>query len=1343
MSDEWIHMPPSGCEAVSVGTSPNPPDYIPADCTPSCQSESSSYEDTSERDEGVILFSSIAVTVLGVLKYAVTKIGPSILSKGAASLVKKFMPYVPTPEEKKIFGDLSDPTNNIRSFMDAMRFLVEVGYAPKDAFEGVVKYILLRKTPTTSVPSPDVIDYYFSLTVGDAWEMKKTYGISYQQMAYIIDMVGEQVKKKGAAKELEGVVYQAMPRSIAPDEAKRSPEMIKAITTTQDRRRRIEQRIEERYVEALTGHLRDAIARMGVLLEGSAVSETRFAIRIDNREIVVDTSIVPVGERKRYLEDIRTRLTYIYSEISKRKRFFDSDLAPLEELGRNVPGLIAIRPLDGTAIGDSSDAQDNAIRLLSIALDEGDPRSPAVRELFQLARSRQTPVAYQLNGEDVRVLVFGLPFTPENAPEVYVGGSAEVGPYTFYPSYLVKIGGDGKETREAAMVYLDRRGRGGVISARDMERLNRLEGELWGLVESDPDDTRRSKHFDAFASFLDDVRSAWDSLDWEDEKMHELVPASERGRLSQRTKLMKRMRWGYELTRTLRSTIREVLDVKRYGLSGSDDYKLIAKEGIAYIRSTYQKFFDDAGFGGEFQRRLEALEQALIGGDERSINIASTRLKKTIFSAMDKLGGGKSMRMSGNVLTPLFGEEVRAWTRMAEKGIGRVSDSEIEAAASMRENIKQEPSMEYATKLFAEGREVEALNEYARYLITPGTPVEKRIQACRQLFRLARASRHPTSPSFMDKALREMVYIISTSSYNITGEDLAFIREAIEAEGRGGPRVPSLLKEIYGKSYVSAAARFISDVLTQDGVPPFEFGGRFDLLREGAKRRIDAMIKERATMGLAKFDEGWLREVATMTPDEVQVRIVTVGEIGERDVQNLMDFHREAFDIVRTYGYDEAKVSSHPAAQAIAVEKYGGGGEKKTLEAARGKTTETGEDVSIRPSSGRLARISREVRPVFDMLEGGLVFWAGMSISELVTEGKVVADVGGIGRDYLALTAGSEVGRAGAISLLKVLQLGEGSISSLAIERGIPLFGALVTLELVRGEELDIKTLTLNAANVGAASFITSAALSCIRNSSTLTKVMKTIRIISNTGKLSLVGLILSTAAEFVIIKLLSSIEEEMIRAGEVRAFKQSLARALAADQSVIGRLSSGEDVPLKEALSAEALLLHHIRVIDEFYKAEEENIRERYRKKKEELSEWYRREYVRPLDGTWSRSELEERYTARLHALKEEEEKEVGKLVSRREMVFNRLPSDLTGPHPYRELFDNISEEDLEPLDIDGEHYPTKEEEGYKRLLADDLLTIKAQIEQYVRDRNRALIAIWNKNRTKWLLAAQAGGGF
>lgn len=368
-------------------------------------------------------------------------------------------------------------------------------------------------------------------------------------------------------------------------------------------------------------------------------------------------------------------------------------------------------------------------------------------------------------------------------------------------------------------------------------------------------------------------------------------------------------------------------------------------------------------------------------------------------------------------------------------------------------------------------------------------------------------------------------------------------------------------------------------------------------------------------------------------------------------------------------------------------------------------------------------------------MRGGLVFLLGDIGSELM-RGNVDylkrLSTRKLLTNYAMLTAGGGVGSLTVKRLLStpILKSSPDFLKAV-LGRGIPLFTALSAVEIGDRGTIDFSRMPLSMANIMTASTIVHGATSLFGEYEWLKRLAKGLRLINNLSKATFLGAAVSSIVEFAIIKTLSEVEFEIAERRQLYEVKKRLADLIERDQELLKAMQFGlEDIPVSEILKVEQEMTANLAVIKAYASAAEEGVKAEYRQKRKEEEVQYLAAYTRPLNGSWTRAELEAVYKERLGKLSADEREALAnnsKEASEAESKYEPLSVDPIAkkmPDDYYEIseYGPVLTLPVATLPTDADSF---EEDANVSLFADNWHALSNQFEQYINDRNELLIGL------------------
>lgn len=388
---------------------------------------------------------------------------------------------------------------------------------------------------------------------------------------------------------------------------------------------------------------------------------------------------------------------------------------------------------------------------------------------------------------------------------------------------------------------------------------------------------------------------------------------------------------------------------------------------------------------------------------------------------------------------------------------------------------------------------------------------------------------------------------------------------------------------------------------------------------------------------------------------------------------------------------------------------------------------------------------------VSGVLKGGLAFFVGETGSELIlhpvrffetfTPTKVI-------KNYGVLTAGGAPGKLLAKGVFSIPRVGRFirsvPILNKIIGEGLPFFTAVSALEISETGEVNWSRVPFNFGNVMSSKMVVHGALVALGKISWLAKFARVARFykIAAAGDVEVllglaavgdpiatgIGIALSAIAEFTIMKIVDDLAAKSAEASRLDYVRLNMAKIIARDQELLRMISEGIDPEdLKDAFAmVEGEMMIYAKVVEEMRFYETRMIKEKYYTEKRDLKEWYDEACLRPLDGTWSRAELTERYEEALASLDEKMAEELRKAEPKDVQKFAHIPADPTKqiPSEYKKYFD--PDQKIYADDMDESMFPSVSEVGYRQVVSSNSWDeMYAQFRQYQRDRTLAIAGI------------------
>lgn len=345
---------------------------------------------------------------------------------------------------------------------------------------------------------------------------------------------------------------------------------------------------------------------------------------------------------------------------------------------------------------------------------------------------------------------------------------------------------------------------------------------------------------------------------------------------------------------------------------------------------------------------------------------------------------------------------------------------------------------------------------------------------------------------------------------------------------------------------------------------------------------------------------------------------------------------------------------------------------------------------------------------------GGAIFFLGDKLSDVMMGKMPVFNPKEMALDYGALTAGNVVGEAVAT---RVLAVPTQSI----LGRAVPLFAALTALDFTHTGKVNLSQLPISAGNVLAASGIVSAATGAMAASEGVLNFGKLVRLVSLGGKATLWGAVVTSAAEFTIIKYLNKVEAQIAESGAFEEVTAHVGQLLSADAHAIELLSQGQAIPANYFETIDQQLATYEQGLANRPGLAVRQIEAEYAGKLKALQENYEAKVSRPLDGTFSRAEVTETYETRRRKIESDRSSDIVAARAQENHQFTRLAAD---PHQVADqLLDTVNEDAFKAdVDMDGNPRHSETTLQYQSVLARDWAGLSAQIAQYRHDRTEVI---------------------
>lgn len=363
---------------------------------------------------------------------------------------------------------------------------------------------------------------------------------------------------------------------------------------------------------------------------------------------------------------------------------------------------------------------------------------------------------------------------------------------------------------------------------------------------------------------------------------------------------------------------------------------------------------------------------------------------------------------------------------------------------------------------------------------------------------------------------------------------------------------------------------------------------------------------------------------------------------------------------------------------------------------------------ALQAAANHLSEYARQTAT--HVARGGAIFFLGDKLSGLVMGEKLNLNPKDVALDYGALTAGNVAGEAVAAKVFHV------SAKSL-LGRAIPLFSALTALDFSHTGKVNLAQLPVSAGNVLVASGIVSVATGAMAASEKVLNFGKVMRLVSLGGKATFLGAVVTSAAEFTIIKALNQVEARVAESGAFAEVTLHIGQLLSADAQAIELLSHGQAVPAEYLTTIDQQLAIYEQGLANRPGLAVRQIEASFADTLTALRRDYEADVSRRLDGTWSRAEVTEEYDARRRNIEDKRGAALAAARAQEDHRFTRLA--VTPGQVADQLLDTVDEDAFKAdVEMDGNPVHSEKTLQYQSVLARDWAGLSAQIAQYRRDR-------------------------
>lgn len=676
-----------------------------------------------------------------------------------------------------------------KNFTEGMEYLVSrQNLSPEEAFKTLVRYILTRRDIGLDeyVREPSIIDGYYTLSKPDVLVVEGAYPLEVEQMDRLAGEVAAEILLADDGRKFREPILEVLHEREGAFSAWEVRELMDATSLAGQRlKRRLEKTRGQVTRSVLNFMVRELEKRMEIFRSGGAVPDKVVLPVGSIEEIAIQLSGIPQDQRVKSLGRYLSEWKRILAAIDAKGELSPEDASLILSLSGEYPMIDRFKALSGTMLEEEIAAVHKGVDLLFSALSITDPISKAKkRVLLRLSETSGGVIGYSLNGGAVHLI--------QQAPtmKVYERDAARVGPYTFFESSVARIHAMGSIRYEPAMAFVDRRGRPGILALSELESLLKMEQELDDFFKDPPEGENVVR---AYRYFLIDLKRAWRSISWKDERAGAVDLGRDPRQFVERgAARIRQLAPGYELARLIRLTSQELIEARV-----QDGIRTESVVGImARLTLRADPFFEGSGLKNDFREHMKRLAESIADGDEERMFEERGKLKGIIYRRMDQLAGQDLGHLSGNVKTGTWGEEVQGWLEVAEAGVEHAAKPELERLFLFRIHQGQFPSLSQARKLFVRERYAEALSEYGRIAIDGRSEVSTRLTALVELFRVAYFRNDIT---WMNKAVGEMDYLLAVHRWRLKPEEVEMMQFALRLEEAGIVRLGKALREALQK----------------------------------------------------------------------------------------------------------------------------------------------------------------------------------------------------------------------------------------------------------------------------------------------------------------------------------------------------------------------------------------------------------------------------------------------------------------------------------------------------------------------------------------------------------------
>lgn len=678
---------------------------------------------------------------------------------------------------------------HIKSFTEGMEYLVSrQNIPPEEAFKTLVRYILTRRDIDLDeyVKNPDIVEGYYVLRKEDVLVVESLYPLEVEQMDRLAGEVAAEILLADDGRKFREPILVVLHEREGAFSGWEVREMMDAAERAGQRLKRRLERTRGQVTRSVLSFMVKELERQLETFKSEESVPEKVNLPVGTvEEIAIDLSAIPADQRLKSLGRYLSEWKRILSAIDVKGELSPEDASLILSLSGEYPQIDRFKALSGTMLEEEIAAVHKGVDFLFGALNIADPISKAKkRVLLKLSEAPGGVIGYSLNGGEIR-LVHWAP-----TMKVYERDAARVGPYTFFESSVARIHADGSIRYESAMVFVDRRGRPGILTISELESLLKLEGKLGDLLKNRPDGENIVK---AYRRFLVDLKRAWKSVPWEDARAGAVDFGKDpRKFVEMGAERIRQLAPGYELVRLIRLVSQELIEARV-----QDGIRTESVVGVvARLTLKADPFFLGSDLKEKFRESMKRLADHIANGNEDLMFEERGKIKGIIYLRMDQLAGQDLGHLSGNTKTGTWGEEVKGWLDVVSVGVEQIALPELERLSLLRIHQGQFPSLSQARSLFAEERYAEALSEYGRIAIDGRTEVSTRLTALVELFRVAYFR---NDVIWMNKAIGEMDYLLAVHRWQFKPEEVEMMQFALRLEETGIIRLGNALREALKK----------------------------------------------------------------------------------------------------------------------------------------------------------------------------------------------------------------------------------------------------------------------------------------------------------------------------------------------------------------------------------------------------------------------------------------------------------------------------------------------------------------------------------------------------------------